>query len=313
MKKLTSYLIVGLTFTATLCTSCTESGSNYAKGNAKYACDESFRPVIDEELDVFSHRYPEAKLDTIYTNEADAIKKLMDGEVYLVITSRNFTPQEREYLEAKGTNPGAFKIGYDGLTLIQNTQNTDSCISVNDIKRILLGEVKNWSDIYPNSKLGKIQLVFDNPKASTVHFAEDSILGGKAISKENATAVNKPADVVAFVEKNKNAIGIIGSNWLNDKRDSTNLTFKKEVRPMYVSSAQKANIGNSYQPFQYYFYSGEYPLVRTVYALVSDPRRGVATTFKNFIISQNQGQLIILKAGLLPAYGEITLREVHVK
>jgi len=171
----------------------------------------------------------------------------------------------------------------------------------------------NWSDIYPNSKLGKIQLVFDNPKASTVHFAEDSILGGKAISKENATAVNKPADVVAFVENNKNAIGIIGSNWLNDKRDSTNLTFKKEVRPMYVSSAQKATIGNSYQPFQYYFYSGDYPLVRTVYALVSDPRRGVATTFKNFIISQNQGQLVILKAGLLPAYGEITLREVHVK
>jgi phosphate transport system substrate-binding protein len=39
----------------------------------------------------------------------------------------------------------------------------------------------------------------------------------------------------------------------------------------------------------------------------------VATTFKNFIISQNQGQLVILKAGLLPAYGEITLREVHVK
>lgn len=313
MRNELSYVIVGLSLIATLCTSCTESGSHYAKGNAKYACDESFRPIVEEQRELFMARYPEAELDTIYTDETDAIKKLMNGDVYLVITSRNFKPNEREYLEAKGTNPGAFKLAYDGFTLIQNTHNTDSCISVDDIKRILNGEAKEWSDIYPGSKLGKIKLVFDNSTTSTVHFAEDSILGGKPISKENAIATKKPSDVVDYVEKNSNAVGIIGSNWLNDRRDSTNLTFKKEVRPMYVSAAQKANIRNSYQPYQAYFYTGEYPLVRTIYALVSDPRRGVATTFKNFMTSQNQGQLVFLKAGLLPAYGNITFKEVHVK
>ena len=125
--------------------------------------------------------------------------------------------------------------------------------------------------------------------------------------------MKKPADVIDYVQDNRQAVGIIGSNWLNDKRDTTNLTFKRNVRPMYVSAAQHANITNSYQPYQAYFYTGEYPLVRTLYALVSDPRRGVATTFKNFIISQNQGQLVMLKAGLLPAYGRITFREVHVR
>ena len=313
MRKFLSYTIVGFAFTATLCTSCAESGNHYAKGIAKYACDESFRPVIEEERELFMTRYPDAELDTIYTNESEAIKMLMDGKVYLVITSRDFKPSEKDYLKHYGSNPASFKIAYDGFTLIQNTQNTDSCISVNDIKRILRGEASDWSDIYPNSKLGKIRLVFDNATASTVHYAEDSILGGRPISTENAIAVKKPADVIDYVQDNRQAVGIIGSNWLNDKRDTTNLTFKRNVRPMYVSAAQHANITNSYQPYQAYFYTGEYPLVRTLYALVSDPRRGVATTFKNFIISQNQGQLVMLKAGLLPAYGRITFREVHVR
>ena len=79
------------------------------------------------------------------------------------------------------------------------------------------GKVKKWSDIYPSSKRGDIVLVFDNKKSSTVHFAEDSILHGNPITSPNVIATNKTADVINYVEKNAGAIGIIGSNWLNDK------------------------------------------------------------------------------------------------
>jgi len=313
MNKFTSYIFVGLTLCATLCASCTESGNSYSQGNANFACDESFKPIIEEERDLFMARYPEAVLDTIYTNESDAMQKMKDGETELVITSRNFKPFEIEYLKAHKLYPVSFIIAYDGLALIQNNNNTDSCISVNDIKRILNGEISNWNEINPKSNLGKIELVFDNPKSSTVHFAEDSILGGKPINTTNAKAKYNPAEVIKYVEENKAAIGIIGSNWLNDKRDSTNLTFRREIRTMRVSRAQKADPSNSYLPYQAYFYTDEYPLCRTIYALSSNPKRGIATTFKNFLMSQNQGQLVFLKAGLLPAYGHITFREVHVK
>ena len=97
MRNELSYVIVGLSLIATLCTSCTESGSHYAKGNAKYACDESFRPIVEEQRELFMARYPEADLDTIYTDETDAIKKLMNGDVYLVITSVS-TWKQRELI-----------------------------------------------------------------------------------------------------------------------------------------------------------------------------------------------------------------------
>ena len=115
------------------------------------------------------------------------------------------------------------------------------------------------------------------------------------------------------MEKHKEAIGLIGSNWLNDKRDSTNLTFKRGIRPMAISTLDVATPANSYKPYQYYFYNDSYPFTRTLYILLNDTNsHGLPTGFKNFIISQNEGQMVILKSGLLPAYGNITFRSVHV-
>ena len=54
---------------------------------------------------------------------------------------------------------------------------------------------------------------------------------------------------------------------------------------------------NSYQPYQAYIYNGRYPIVRTVYALLNDPRRGLPWGFAHFIESY-KGQLIIKKSGI---------------
>ncbi len=317
MNKL-SYILVGLTLSASLFSSCGQQKKKdgrtdtYSSGAISFASDESFSPVIEEERELFESIYRDAKLKPIYTSESEAIQMLLDKKVCMAITSRDFKPAELEKLKAEKQFPRTIRFAYDGLALIENKQNTDSCISVKDIKRILSGEVTNWNQIYPNSKNGKITVVFDNPKSSTVHFAEDSILGGKPISSPNVMAVKKVEDVIKYVEDNKGAIGILGSNWLNDKRDSTNLTFRKGIRPMAVTNLDVANTQNSYKPYQYYFYNASYPLVRTLYILLNDTHMGLPTGFSNFIISQDKGQLIVLKAGLLPAYGNLTVRKVHV-
>lgn len=318
MKNKISYFFVGLACITCLLVFCKSKKSKdsrtdtYSSGAITFASDESFSPVIEEERELFEFTYPDAKLTPIYTNESDAINKLLKGEVWMAITSRDFTNEERESLKARQQFPRSIKFAYDGLALIQNKHNTDSCISVANIKDIFNGKVTNWNQIYPKSKLGKITVVFDNPNSSAVHYVEDSILGGKPIQSKSVAAVKQTADVIKYVEENKGAIGIIGSNWLNDKRDSTNLTFRKEIRPMAVSSVPIANVQNSWKPYQYYFYNNSYPLIRTLYILLNDTHVGLPTGFSNFIISQDKGQRIILKTGLLPAYGSLTVRKVHV-
>lgn len=319
MKNKASYILVGLTLAAGIFSSCNnekkqknQRTDTYSSGVISITSDESFQPIIEEEREVFESIYMQAKIKPIYTNESEGITNLLKAEdTWLVITARNFKDDELKGLQDRNFLPKAMKIAYDGLALIVHKSNTDTCISVSDIKKILNGEANNWSDIYPNSKRGEITLVFDNPKSSAVHFVEDSILGGKAIQSKNVVAANTSAEVIKYVEKTPNAIGIIGSNWLNDKRDSTNLTFNSDIRLMSVSKIDKATPQNSWKPYQYYIYNGNYPLIRTVYALLNDPVNGLPWGFASFIASP-KGQLIILKSGLLPVYGNITIRDVNV-
>ena len=317
MNKTTSYIIVGLTLLTTLIVSCKPQKhkggrtDTYSSGVIHFASDESFSPIIEEERDIFESIYTKARVNPIYTSESEGINLLLKDSICLMIAARDFKPNEKKNLQDRRFMPQSFAIAYDGLALIVNKTNTDTCITVNDIARILTGKVKKWSDIYPSSKRGDIVLVFDNKKSSTVHFAEDSILHGNPITSPNVIATNKTADVINYVEKNAGAIGIIGSNWLNDKRDTTNLTFNKNIRLMSVSKLQKATPANSWKPHQYYIYNGNYPLIRTIYCLLNDPINGLPWGFANFIRSP-KGQMIVMKTGLLPVAGNINIRNVNV-
>ena len=276
-----------------------------------FVSDESFSPIIEEAREVFEHTYPKATIKPIYTNELDGINMLMERKVWLTVASKRLRESQIKNLKDRKYVARCIPIAYDGLALIVNNENPDTCISIKDIKRVLVGEVTKWSEVYPNSKLGDFDVVFDNAKSSTVHFCIDSILGGKPINSPKVEAVKKSAEVINYVSSHKNAIGIIGSNWLNDARDSTNVTFKKNIRVVSVSRLDEATPMNSWKPYQFYIYNGNYPLVRTIYAICTDPRQGLPWGFCNFLQSPI-GQKIFFKAGLLPARGNMAVREVAV-
>ena len=276
-----------------------------------FVSDESFSPIIEEAREVFEHTYPKATIKPIYTNELDGINMLMERKVWLTVASKRLRESQIKNLKDRKYVARCIPIAYDGLALIVNNENPDTCISIKDIKRVLVGEVTKWSEVYPNSKLGDFDVVFDNAKSSTVHFCRDSILGGKPINSPKVEAVKKSAEVINYVSSHKNAIGIIGSNWLNDARDSTNVTFKKNIRVVSVSRLDEATPMNSWKPYQFYIYNGNYPLVRTIYAICTDPRQGLPWGFCNFLQSPI-GQKIFFKAGLLPARGNMAVREVVV-
>jgi phosphate transport system substrate-binding protein len=317
MNNKTFNIFVGLSIVCTLLLSCGNKDKRnartdtYSSGAISFASDESFSPIINEQIAVFQAMYPQAKVTPIYTNEIDGINMLMNGKVMLMFTSREFKPSELKNLRNRKFIPRSIPFAFDGLALVVNKSNPDTCISIQDIKTILSGKQSKWSKVFPKSKMGDIEVVFDNSKSSTVHYCVDSLLGGKPINSPNIYAVKKSSEVINFVEKHPNSIGIIGSNWLNDKRDTTNVTFKRNIRVMSVSKLHPATPGNSFKPYQYYIYNGMYPLIRTLYALLNDPNNGLPWGFAHFVESP-KGQLIIFKSGLLPRRGDMTVREVNV-
>ncbi|MBQ7420631.1 MAG: substrate-binding domain-containing protein [Prevotella sp.] len=281
-------------------------------GTISFVSDESFSPIIDEVKRQFEFEYPKAHLTPIYTNEIEGLNQIKELKTCLLITSRALMPSEISYLKTKKQIPQVFPIAYDGLALIVNKQNQDTCITVKDVKRILSGEAKNWSDIIPGSKRGEIEVVFDNKQSATLHYVTDSILEGNPINSPNIVAAKTSKDVIDYVDKTPNAIGVIGSNWLNDKRDSTNTTFKKNIHVMSVTVKDTATPRNSWKPYQAYLLDGRYPFVRTIYAIIVDPQKGLPNSFGNYLAGP-KGQLIIFKSGLLPYRGDITFKTVNTK
>jgi phosphate transport system substrate-binding protein len=232
-------------------------------------------------------------------------------ETWLTFSTRDLTAKERQNLIDRKYRPRTIPIAYDGLAIIVNNANPDTCITVKDFKRILRGELVNWNDLYPASKLGTIDVVFDNPLSSTVRWCVDSLLEGKEFKAPNIGAVKTSAAVIDYVENHKNSLGIIGSNWLNDSRDTTNVTFKKNITVMKVSRLDSATVANSWRPYQYYIYNGNYPLIRTIYALLNEPRSGLPSNFAHFC-RLPKGQLLIQKSGLLPIQAGMNTRTVFV-
>lgn len=305
-----SLLLVVVFFCA--CNSKNKDGrtDTYTTGTIPIAVDEGFKPIIDEELTVFEALYPMAKIKPNYCSEVDAINSLLKDSVRLVISTRRLSSKETESFNSRKFYPKEIKLAVDGIGLIVNNQNPDSMITVSQIKKILTGEITTWKQIHPSSKLGNVQIVFDNPNSSTVRFAKDSICQGKAFAKERINAQKTNSQVFDYVSKTPNAIGIIGVNWLGVRSDTTNLSFKKEVRVLAVSKAEKATPSNSFKPYQAYLALGDYPLSRDVYVLVNDPREGLASGLSIFLTT-DRGQRIILKSGLVPATQPV--RIVHVK
>jgi phosphate transport system substrate-binding protein len=80
-----------------------------------------------------------------------------------------------------------------------------------------------------------------------------------------------------------------------------------------ISRSDDATPANSYKPYQGYIYNDFYPFIRKIYALLNDERGkyGLPWGFAQFVAAP-KGQMIIFKAGLLPAYGNISIRDVKI-
>ena len=86
MTRNTFNILVGLTLILGL-TACKQDKpknsrtDTYSSGAIEFVSDESFSPIINEELDVFHSIYIQAKVTPKYINELDAINMLMEETV----------------------------------------------------------------------------------------------------------------------------------------------------------------------------------------------------------------------------------------
>jgi phosphate transport system substrate-binding protein len=138
---------------------------------------------------------------------------------------------------------------------------------------------------------------------------KDSLHLGKDLG-ENCFAVKSNPEVISHVEKNKNSIGIIGVSWISDPDDSLVRYFMKKIQVAEIKPKKITIESITWKPIQGNIHLRQYPFWREVFVVSREARTGLGTGFASFL-SGDQGQRIILKAGLVPSKAAIRTIELY--
>ena len=277
------------------------------RGNIRISVDESFQPLIDSEVFTFTHLYTSAQITPQYKPEYDVIDDFMNDSVKVIVTSKKLSDYQIQYLRDTLVIARTTTYAYDALALVSNKLNQDTLVKYNTIKDIFLGKINKWKDINPKSKLGDIRVIFDNTKSGNIRYFKE-LFEIKDTLKSNFYAVKNNSEVIDFVSRNPDALGIVSVNWISDKDDSLSMSFINKVNIMAVSQ-QYINDGSYYRPYQGSIYDKSYPFVREVYFISRETFAGLGSGFINWACAE-QGQRIVLKSGLVPATMPIRLVQI---
>lgn len=204
------------------------------------SCDESFEPIMEQEIMVFEAAYPKASIIPYYVSESEALNMLLQDSVRLAIATRPLSPKEEDSFKSRRLKVRTVQIALDGIAFIVNKSNKNDVISVDDLRKIVTGEVTKWNQIYPGSTLGDLHFVFDNQGSSSMRYAIDSLCEGKPLYKGLFAQKSNQA-VIDYVAQTPNAIGVIGASWIGNKADSTNTSFTDVVKVMAVRKRRDLN------------------------------------------------------------------------
>lgn len=265
-------------------------------GTLNISVDETYKPIMEQELKVFMSTYPDAKVNASYKPEAEAIKDFLEGKSKLVIVSRVLTEEENKYcLETKNV-PASLALAKDAVVIVLNKEAKDTAFSKLQLKGIVAGEFDK-----------KFTVVFDNAGSSTLKFITDSLMRGAAMGKDLYAAKGNEA-VIEYVMKNPGAMGFVGLSYISDTIDSTAERFNTRIK---IAAVMNDSTGQFYQPYQADIALKLYPLVRKMTYIKNETYPGLATGFSNFLAS-DVGQLIMGKARLVPLRMGIVIREAAI-
>lgn len=293
-------------------TSCNQTGKEATdetptRGKIKIGVDNSYKLLIESEIAVFESEYKHADVTAFYKPELEILDDFMKDSIRLIITGRELTKNEVEYLNSKNIYPKTTRLAHDAIAFITNRSNPDSLITYNEIRDIFLGKISKWSEMKPESTIGDIKVVFDNKKSGNVTYISNKLNFTKF--PKNCTAVENSQAVVEYVEKHPNAIGIISVNWISEKDDSTSNSFLKNITVVAISNEIEPNGPDYYRPYPAFVADRSYPFIRDVFSIRSETYTGLGAGFSAFIAGE-KGQRIILKSGMVPAVMPVRLVQI---
>lgn len=267
----------------------------------RLSIDQSFEPVIKEQLKVFSVAYPDVNIIAQYKPEAACLRDLQEDSTKIVIVSRGLSREETTFYNSKiGFKPEYAQMAKDAIAVIINNETKDSTFTLSELKNILL------------SNTNDIKVVVDgNSATSTVRYLKDSLLKGGNFGS-NVSGAKNSEDLVKYIAETKDVIGIVGVSWLTNPQNSQQEELIKKVKFAMIECNLNCDKGVYAKPSQQTITFNQYPLVRGLYYILKENYAGMGSRLIHFL-STERGQLIFRRASLVPVKINFDRRRTQIK
>ena len=294
MKVITMIIVMITVFLACKDKTETENQETILTGEINLYVDQTLQSLVEGQIEVFESQY-NAKIHLTAKSESEIVNDLLSGKTNMAVLTRRLTKEEENYFTNKKIIPRVSHFASDAVVFIRNKKSNDTLLDLDEVYNLLHGKpskVKN--------------LVFENPNSSVVTYMNRwaNVTAG---AKENVYSLNSTKEVLEFVTKNPEAIGVIGMDAMAEPYpewqslvDNLNVLAVKNVK-------NTPNNKLYYKPTQASLGAGLYPLKRSIYVLNYQGFAGLGTGFASFVVG-DIGQRIVMRSNLLP----ITIPERNI-
>jgi len=210
------------------------------------------------------------------------IAALINGTTDICTSSRPIKPAEVDQLKTKyKTNGLEIKVARDGLSVYVNKSNPVKKLTIEQVRDIYTGKVKNWKEVGGPDK--KILLYSRENNSGTYEFFKEHVLLKKDF---DPAAQNMPgtAAVVNAIAKDKFGIGFGGAAYAKDIKE--------------VALAEKTG-GEYVMPTEENILSGKYPVSRFLYFYLRERPQNETKKFVDWVLSK-EGQKVVKEVGYFP-------------
>jgi phosphate transport system substrate-binding protein len=298
--------IVSIVFFLFCLASCNNNTNQVARtdtpksGTIYISVDESFKPVIEQQIRIYHSSFPDANIIASYKPEVECFKDLQKDSTRMIIVARGLNKNEENYFTTQlSYKPEDDILAYDAVAIISNINSNDSLFTIQRIKNILEGKEN-------------ITAIMDGKNAtSTVRYLQDSVMRGSTFGK-NVVAANGSEAVIDAVAANKNAIGFVGLSWVGNNQEPKQQEQLKKIKIALVECVKCTEPGYYAKPSQSTITFSQYPLARPVFFVLKENAVNLGTAFKNFM-SLERGQLIFRRSLLAPAKMDFKRRGGRIK
>ncbi len=237
--------------------------------------------LVQRLSEVYMEKNPGTYIAITGGGSGTGIAALINNKCDIANASRVMKDAEVARATGMGINPKRVAIALDGLSVITNSGNPVTKLTMDEIGKIFRGEIKNWKEVGGSDM--PITLYGRQSNSGTFVFFMEAVLKGDYSS--SMRRMNGNAQIVEACKQDKSGIGYVGVGYV---KDATGITVVKVASRPGADYASPLNVSD--------VKSGKYPIARPLNQYVNGTPKGAVRDFMIFELSP-EGQRIVEEEG----------------